>query len=236
MDSNASNASTSQVWQADLDTDRSTERPVARPKERATNGDLVHYRHVSGTVCANARRKLGRPEDDEMDQVDIYRVYFMTTFMWAAVHLGKLYVQTLRAVRPPSYSLCSPSSKIWSSINSWGRLEVKTVNWDRSPWMKSTFGTRTHCRSVRLFDAVRWRQMCRVPAVCSVVDGQNSWFVDSTPYRELVSILGDPVVFEWKIFQSASLGFWPSQRLHRPWAHQRGASLRAHLLHALGLT
>ena len=69
-DSSAHNAPTSRVWHADLDTDGSTERPVAGTNERATDKDLAchnlsvlseHWTFVE-SVSRRVRPKLGVPE------------------------------------------------------------------------------------------------------------------------------------------------------------------------------
>ena len=44
MDSNASNASSSEVWPEDTHTSPSTVSPVARPKMRSTIRDLAHHK------------------------------------------------------------------------------------------------------------------------------------------------------------------------------------------------
>ena len=69
VDSNASNASSSEVWPASTDTSRSTVSPVATPKMRPTIRDLAHHNFAvlqqNLTLCGekvfdSLRQKLGR--------------------------------------------------------------------------------------------------------------------------------------------------------------------------------
>ena len=70
------------------------------------------------------------------------------------------------------------------------------------------FGTRTCCYIVdseieRFFGigAAPRRQSSRIPIFNEILRRQKiGWTVGSTPYREVDSIDGGPVVFEWKIF------------------------------------
>ena len=99
-DSSARNAPTSQVWQADPDKHRGTERLVARANERATDKDFTspnlsvsseHWTYVE-RVLRNVRRKLGVPEQETTDQICINKTMWgilMNYCMWAAVHLDK---------------------------------------------------------------------------------------------------------------------------------------------------
>ena len=174
LDSNASNASSSPVWHAEPDTDTTTTRPFARPKDRATNRDLffhnlaqTHNIAYVDRVFDNVRQKLGRPEDDILDQIDtnqaIWGIY-MITCTWAAAHFEKDYEEYLRVVRNTDFS------KLW-----------------RSPWMK---GTMVHEHVVRLLTAKRCMSFrvlcCALAADVQITSNvynrgktQIGWFVDS---------------------------------------------------------
>ena len=139
-DSSASNASTSQVWPADLDTDTGTGRPVARPNKRTTDKDLVHHcLSVSSqnwacvdSVFGNVPQKLGLPDDDPMDQVFInkaIRRIFTNVCMWASVHFDKDQDQNLRVLRNTGVSEVQPMFSITQNrIHSLGNVEVFGLN------------------------------------------------------------------------------------------------------------
>ena len=139
VNSNASNASSSEVWPTDTDTNPSTERPVARPKARSTMRDLAYRNlHISRQNCEfmekvfdNVHQKLGRPEDDNLDQIDsnfaIWRI-FMTTCMKGAVQLGCYHEEIFRVVRNTDFSelrSCSPQRKKRSSEHGEARCETE---------------------------------------------------------------------------------------------------------------
>ena len=102
------------------------------------------------------RQKLGRPEDDTMDQIDtnlaMWRI-FMTTCTKAAVHLGKDYEENLRVVRNTNFWELRPFFTTAQCLILNQKEEafgVNTVDWDKSPWMKRTL---VHEYTVKLLTA-----------------------------------------------------------------------------------
>ena len=79
MDSNKDNAAGSQVWHADANPNSSTVRPLARstkspvgtrlfPRNLDMSPSNVEYLEKA---CSYVRRKLGRPQDDKMERINI---------------------------------------------------------------------------------------------------------------------------------------------------------------------
>ena len=130
--------------------------------------------------------------------------------MKAAVHLGNDYEENLRVTRNTEFSEIRSLFSITQKLVLDQKDEIlgaNTIDWDQTPWLKSTW---VHERAIKLstakifqffrFGAVLWRQNCRITTICAILDGQIGWFTQSTPYRGLDNIDGEPVVFEWKIF------------------------------------
>ena len=91
-------------------------------------------------VFTNVRQKLDRSGDDQMLGTGI----FMSTTMKAAIHLGENYKVNLFAYRNTNFD----ALKTWFDITqklildqNHEILNVTTIKWQSTPWMRSTFAT-----------------------------------------------------------------------------------------------
>ena len=98
-DSNENTASSSQVMQPGVNPSSSTGTPVAKSTKSSVGARLfvpnlkISQNNVDHLekVHSNVRRKLGRPPNDDMGQIDVNVIIcglFMFATMKAAVHLG----------------------------------------------------------------------------------------------------------------------------------------------------
>ena len=81
---NENTASSSQVWHSNANTNTSTRRPVAETKKKTIGTMLSHHNfeiprnnigHLE-RVCSNVRRKLSRPQGDNMLDIDVTAMIF----------------------------------------------------------------------------------------------------------------------------------------------------------------
>ena len=100
-DSSRNTASSSQVWQSDVNPNTSTGKPVAETTKNPIGSRLTHHnlkmsRSLVGhleKVHSNVRQKLGRQPGVDMVEIDVITIIwgiFMSATVKAAVHLGRL--------------------------------------------------------------------------------------------------------------------------------------------------
>ena len=100
-DTNENTASSSQVWQPDVNPSSSAGTPAAGTTKNPIGTRLSHQNliispnnvaYLQKKIYSSARRKLGRQLEDDMLEVDVNMMIwgtFMSATMKAAVHLGQ---------------------------------------------------------------------------------------------------------------------------------------------------
>ena len=97
---NENTASSSQVWHSDVNPNTSTGKPVAKTTKNPINTKVSHHdlrisRNNVGhleKVHSNVRQKLGRQPGDDMPEIDVNMLIWLTLMsatMKAAVHSGQ---------------------------------------------------------------------------------------------------------------------------------------------------
>ena len=105
---------------------------------------LPHSVGYMDKVFTHARQKLGRPQEDKMEQVNtIARIWglFTNASMKAAVHLGKDSEENLRVTKITEFTEIRPLFSITQNLIFDQEDEifgVSTMDWDQTPWMRST--------------------------------------------------------------------------------------------------
>ena len=90
-------------------------------------------------VYSNVRRELGRPPNDDMEQIDVNMIIwiiFMSATMKAAVHLGKDYQENLRITKNTDYDKNKHLSHISRKLILDPKQELfglSTIDWDAIP-------------------------------------------------------------------------------------------------------
>ena len=145
-DSNNNSASSSQVWHTDSEPNSSTGKLVARSKKSTISPNLIpHNLTVSphsvwflDKVFKNVRQKLGRPKEVHEGSCT-YRKRFSRQLTWFEKH--RILWDSALFLHHAEIGLGSTVRKI---------LGVSTVDWDQTPWMKSTL---VHEHAINLLTA-----------------------------------------------------------------------------------
>ena len=200
------------------------EKPVAETINRLSDTKLAHHNfqisHVNHLqkVFSHLRQKLSRPQGDEMLDCDgnatIWCV-FTSAITKPAVHLGQDYEDSLRTTKHTDFEQVETLFDISQSMILYHKSEIFwifAIEWNTTPWMSTTL---LHDRASKLSKAevhvysdsvaLSWKDART--SFCNTEVRRANWdgFMNSKDSEELNGIDGEPVEFEWSIFQDALL-------------------------------
>ena len=189
-----------------------------RSKMEFHNVQISDYRYFE-KVFQNLRKKLNIAEDAPVIGIEALKtnvliwVFFMSTTMNAAVHLGPNYADILEVYRNTNFEEFDVTQKL--ILNH--QTEILNVNTSesRSPsWTRSTLShDQTHDQVITWMNAKVHVYSDSVLCLGKLSDhseanrrleNQVEEFHQSNSYRELFGIDGEPIEFEWNNFPSSS--------------------------------
>ena len=191
------------VVDIDMESDTAAESNLS-PKSRS------FWRRVNDRV----RKMLGRSPEDAMQDIDkrsmIWEM-FMSSTLGASVFMGWNYSDNLRSIRGTGEKL---TLKKMFEISEQLILEtsdqilgVSRVGWGRSQWKQLSLvdgggfvslpRAKVYVFSVSVLCLGKMNQN---PISNTVWERPLEWFKDSSQYRTLDTIDGEPMEFQWNIF------------------------------------
>ena len=224
---NIDNKWSSQVWKSDEMSNTSMERPVSDTlvvdididSDTATESNLsLRSRSFLYRVNDRLRKMLDRSPEDSMQDIDkcsmIWEM-FMCSTVEASVFLGKNYSDHLHSVRSTGKDL---TMKQMFDISEQLIVEqpdeifgVSQNSCENSPWKQVSLVndeeviSLSHAKVYVFSDSVLCLgKVKQNPTFNTVWERQLGWFKDSSQYRALDTIDGEPLEFEWNIFPGFS--------------------------------
>ena len=157
---------------------------------------------------------LNRSPEDSMQDIDkrfMILGLFMTSTVEASVFMGKNYSDNLHSIKNTGEHL--PLMKMFE-ISEQLILEqsdeifgVSQISWESSPWKQLSLVndeeviSLSHAKVYVFSDSVLCLgKMNQNPTSNTVWERQVEWFKESSQYRTLDTIDGEPMEFEWNIF------------------------------------
>ena len=157
---------------------------------------------------------LDRSPEDAMQDIDKRSMIwgmFMSSTLEASVFMGRNCSDDLQSIKNTGEKLTLKKmfeiSEQLILETSDEILEVSQISWESSPWKQLSlvndeeFISRSHAK-VYVFSV--WvlclGKMTQNPISNTVLERQLEWFKDSSQYRTLDTIDGEPMEFDWNIF------------------------------------
>ena len=160
---------------------------------------------------------LNRSPEDSMQDIDkrfMIWVMFMSSTVEASVFMGKNYSDNLHSIKNTEdltmkqmfdiseQLLLEPSDEIFV---------VSQISWENSPWKQlylvndEEVTGLSHAKVYVFSDSVSCLgKMNQNPTSNTVCERQLGWFKDSSQYRTLDTIDGEPMEFEWNIIPGST--------------------------------
>ena len=181
----------------------------------AAESDLsLKTRSFLNRVNDRLRKMLNRSPEDSMQDIDkrssIWWMFMSSTFE-ASVFMGKNYSDNLHSTKNTEENL---TLKKMFEISEQLILEqsdeifgVSQVSWESSPWKQLSLVndeeviSLSHAKVYVFSDSVlSLGKMNPNPISKTIWERQLEWLKDSSQYRTLDTIDGEPMEFEWNIF------------------------------------
>ena len=176
------------------------------------------------------RRMLDRSPEDSMQDIDKRSWIgwmFMSSTLEASVFMGRNYSDNLHSIKNTGNNL---TLKQMFDISEQLILEqsdkifgVSQISWESSPWKQLSLvnekevNSLSHAKVYVFSDSVLCLgKVNQNPTSNTVWEDKLTWFKSSSQYRTLDTIDGEPMDFEWNIFQD-SLHCSSSQKSKRSW-------------------
>ena len=183
--------------------------------DTAAESDLsLKSRSFLNRVNDRLRKMLNRSPEDSMQDIDkrslIWRV-FMSSTLEASVSMGKNCSDNLHSIKNTGKNV---TLKQMFEISEQLMLEqsdkffrVSQISWESSPWKQESLVndeeviSLSHAKGYVFSDAVFCLgKLNQNPKTNTAWERQLEWFKDSSQYRTLDTIDGEPMEFEWNIF------------------------------------
>ena len=187
----------------DMDSDTAAESNLS-PKSRS----FLHR------VNDRVRKMLDRSPEDAMQDIDKHSMIwgmFMSSTLEASVFMGRNYSDNLHSIKNTGEKLTLKKmfeiSEQLILEKSDEILEVSQISWESSPWKQLSlvndkeFISLSHAKVYVFSESVLCLgKVNQNPASNTLWERQLEWFKDSSRYRTLDTIDGEPMEFEWNIF------------------------------------
>ena len=150
------------------------------------------------------RKMLNRSSMQDFDKRSMIWEMFMSSTVEASVFMGKNYSNNLHSIKITGQNLTLKqmveiSEQFWSVSNQLGRFSMETVISDQ--WWRSH---QSRMQRFVFSDSVSCLgKMNQNPTSNTVWERQLGCFKDSSQHRTLDTIDGEPMEFEWNIFQDS---------------------------------
>ena len=214
----------SQVWKSGERSGTSTGRPENDKfvidddmySDTAAESDLsVKSRSFLNRVNDRLRKMLNRSPEDPMQDIDKRSMIWRMLMSWtvnASVFMGKNYSDNLHSIKNTGNSLTlkqmfdiSEKMTVGQSDEIFGVSQSRS---ESSPWKQISLVndeeviSLSHAKLYVISDSVLCLGKVNQNQTSNTVwEEKLSWFKDSPQYRTLDTIDGEPMEFEWNIFQ-----------------------------------
>ena len=219
-----------QEWKSDELMEDRTGRPVVFAQHTDSfvveNDKMNSYTEAETAMSLGSRSFLHRVNDQvrkrqnqssndatkDSDKHSVIWVMFMSSTLQAAVFMGKEYSETLRSIKNTRNNLTMKQMfDIFEKLmtkQSDETFGISTINWEDSSWKYlSLVGDEEvisllHTKVYVFSDSVLcFGKMNENPQSHNAWEDRLTWFKSSPEYRALDKIDGEPMEFEWNIFQ-----------------------------------